>query len=106
MVGVRQRPWLGELVEVLAGAGCLSLLRVPDGAAAGGDRSRTLLAAADAPRATSVLTVVDDGDGAHRHPGRQRARARPRRGAGRLLDAWCAIVAGIEAGDAAASGAS
>ncbi|MCL4224644.1 MAG: hypothetical protein KJZ91_09310 [Myxococcales bacterium] len=104
VVGVRA-PWLGELVEVLAGAGCLSLLRVPGAPPLVAISSPALLAAADAPRATSVLTVVDDGDGVTATLAGS-GRARDPAEAGRLLDAWCAIVAGIEAGDAAASGAS
>lgn len=85
-------PWVGDALDVLAGAGCLSLLRVASSPPLVAVSSPGRLLAADSPRATSVLTVIGDGDGATATLAGS-GRATDPAVAAELLDAWCDHVA-------------
>jgi hypothetical protein len=87
VVGTRA-PWVGDALDVLAGAGCLSLLRVPGAPTLVAVSSPGRLLPADAARATSVLTVIADGDGATATLAGS-GRATDPNVAEALLAAWC-----------------
>jgi hypothetical protein len=91
---------LAAAIDVIAGTGCLSLLRLPGAPPplAAVSSPAQLLAAGD-PRATSVLTMVADGDGVTITLAGS-GRAGHAAGAESLLERWCETVAG--AGDSEA----
>jgi len=63
VVGARAR-WLADAVDVIAGTGCLSYMRVTGAPPLVAVSSPAQLLPAEARAATSVLTVLVDGDGA------------------------------------------
>jgi hypothetical protein len=91
VVGARA-PWVGDALDVLAGAGCLSLLRVAAAPPLVAVSSPGRLLPAGAARATSVLTVIADGDGATATLAGS-GRATDPAVAESLLDSWCERVA-------------
>ena len=98
VVGARAR-WLDTALDVIAGAGCLSLLRVaaapPLVAVSSPGR---LLHGAD-PRATSVLTVIADADGSGATATLAGSgRATSPAAAAALLDAWCDALSSAASG--------
>lgn len=93
VVGARAA-WLREPVEVLAGAGCLSLLRPPEPPPLVAVSSPAQLLPAGDARATSVLTVIGDHDGATVTLAGS-GRATDPAAAEALLDGWLSLVASI-----------
>ncbi len=86
--------WLREPIEVLAGAGCLSLLRPPEPPPLIAVSSPALLIPAESGRATTVLTVVADRDGATVTVTGS-GRATDPAVAEALLDAWLDALAAV-----------
>lgn len=94
--------WVADAVDVLAGTGCLSSLRQPGAPPLVAVSSPAQLLPPDDRRATSVLTVIGDGDGATLTlAGSGRATAAGEAEA--LLEEWCAEVSASQLDDWRAS---
>jgi GNAT superfamily N-acetyltransferase len=91
MVGARAR-WLADAIDVIAGTGCLSYTRLPGAPPLVAVSSPAQLLPADDRAATSVLTVIVDGDGATATLAGS-GRATSATEAEALLDAWCTDLA-------------
>jgi hypothetical protein len=91
VVGTRAG-WLADAVDVLAGTGCLSYMRVAGAPPLVAVSSPAQLLPAHARAATSVLTVIADGDGATVTLAGSGRAASPTE-CEALLDAWCADLA-------------
>jgi hypothetical protein len=91
VVGARAR-WLADAIDVIAGTGCLSYMRAAGVPPLVAVSSPAQLLPDTARAATSVLTVIADGDGATvTLAGSGRAASAAECEA--LLDAWCTDVA-------------
>ncbi len=101
VVGARAR-WLAGAVDVIAGAGCLSYLRAAGAPPLVAVSSPAQLAPADSPMATSVLTVIDDGEGATVTLAGS-GRATSPAACEALLDAWCRELSASRPDDSRAS---
>ena len=91
VVGARAR-WLATAVDVLAGTGCLSYMRVAGAPPLVAVSSPAQLLPEGSAEATSVLTVIADGDGATVTLAGS-GRATSHAACEALLDAWCRDLA-------------
>ena len=87
VVGARAR-WLADAIDVIAGTGCLSYMRVAGAPPLVAVSSPAQLLPAGDRAATSVLTVIADGDGATATLAGS-GRATSPAEAEAFLDAWC-----------------
>jgi GNAT superfamily N-acetyltransferase len=91
LVGARA-PWLADAVDVIAGTGCLSYMRVTGATPLVAVSSPAQLLPPDARTSSSVLTVIADGEGATVTLAGSGRAASPSE-CEAFLEAWCADLA-------------